>query len=660
MTTPPPQGSNSDRELRGDRAEEPTDQWERSADPVSDRLDFHEAVLDSIPELVFVFDEADSLVWGNRGALARTGYSAQTLRGRGPADLFENDDARVVREALDRVRGGEGPASVDVTLVPKEGNLIPCEFTARALWGESTDQPGHVIGVGRAASAVDARAQKLRRERDRLEALYSGFPSPVVHYEVREGEALVRGVNEAFEEVFGLSEAGIMGRNLDALITPDGQARQAEVLNQRAVEKGSVQAEVVRETAEGLRYFRLTSVLFSGGEQPEGYAIYTDITEQKEREQTLREEQDALRAMYRITADQEASFGEKMQQLIDLGREHLGLPYGFLTEITEDTQHIVRASGGHPQLQPGETCPLSESYCRETIQESLLSVQNASEEGWADDPAYETFSLEAYIGAQILVEGELYGTLCFASTEPREDPLTEREQTFVELMTQWASYELEQRRATEQLQRQNEQLDSFASLVTHDLRNPLNVAKGRLELAKKEEDSRHLASLGRALVRMNEIIDDVLALTWGGQSLGGDDLDECDLARVAEDCWDHVEMSEATLEIEDAPIIRADEGRLQRLLENLFRNSVEHGKETVTVWVGKLDDGFFVEDDGLGIPEDKHDEVFEPGYSSEEEGTGLGLNIVKTIAKAHGWTLSITDGRKGGARFEIQGVGMVN
>jgi PAS domain S-box-containing protein len=133
----------------------------------------------------------------------------------------------------------------------------------------------------------------------------------VVHYRVQDGKAIVQGVNVAFEEVFGVSEEALTGQDLDVLIAPDEQAGQTETLTQRAVEEGSVQAEVVRETEDESRHFRLNSVLLSRGEQPEGYAIYTDVTEQKEREQTLRDEQKALRSMYRITADQEASFEEK-------------------------------------------------------------------------------------------------------------------------------------------------------------------------------------------------------------------------------------------------------------------------------------------------------------------------------------------------------------
>ncbi|MFB6098496.1 MAG: ATP-binding protein, partial [Salinibacter sp.] len=449
--------------------------------------------------------------------------------------------------------------------------------------------------------------------------------------------------------------------NLDDLIAPDHRARQAEVLTRRALQEGSVQAEVVRETDEGPHYFRLNSVLFSGDGQPEGYAIYTDITEQKEREQTLRDEQEALREMYRITADQESSFREKIQRLIELGCAYLALPYGFLTRIAEQTQHIVQASGDHPLLQAGEVCPLSESYCRKTIQEeSLLAVQNAPAEGWEKDPAYETFRLGAYVGSKILVSGELYGTFCFAGPAPRKEAFTERERTFVELMSRWASYELEQRHATEELERKNERLDSFASVLSHDLRNPLNVAKGRLELAREKEEWEHLAAVDRALDRMDEIIDDVLALTWGGQDLDSDDLESCNLARLSEECWEHVDMAQAALRTGEGPVVKADKGRLQRLLENLFRNAVEHGEDAVTVRVGPLDDGFYVEDDGPGIPEEQREKVFEAGYSSDKEGTGLGLNIVQTIAASHGWDLFLAEGEEGGARFEFRNVEMDN
>jgi PAS domain S-box-containing protein len=245
-------------------------------------------VLDTVPGLVFVFDEGDGIVWGNRRLQEKTGYTPATLRGMEPAQLFGDADAKAVRHALQAVRRGSTPVTVRVTLLTNGGRTIPCEFTGRCL-PEGAGQAGGVVGTGRELSVLEERERELRRERDRLSALYAGLPSPVVHYRVKNGAALVQGVNTAFEEVFGFSEADILGEDLDGFIAPEDQVRQAETLTREAVEEGIVQAEVVRETEGGRHYFRLDSVLFSGGDRPEGYAIYTDVTEQKEREQTLRD-----------------------------------------------------------------------------------------------------------------------------------------------------------------------------------------------------------------------------------------------------------------------------------------------------------------------------------------------------------------------------------
>jgi light-regulated signal transduction histidine kinase (bacteriophytochrome) len=72
--------------------------------------------------------------------------------------------------------------------------------------------------------------------------------------------------------------------------------------------------------------------------------------------------------------------------------------------------------------------------------------------------------------------------------------------------------------------------------------------------------------------------------------------------------------------------------------------------------VGRLADdrGFYLEDDGPGVPAEDRDEVFSYGYSTDNSGTGFGLAIVRTIVEAHGWDVSLADRDAGGARFEIR------
>ena len=156
---------------------------------------------------------------------------------------------------------------------------------------------------------------------------------------------------------------------------------------------------------------------------------------------------------------------------------------------------------------------------------------------------------------------------------------------------------------------------------------------------------------------MDTLIDDVLLLSRSDNAIG--DRSAVGLADIAGDCWKTVPTEASTLRTATDRTVRADETRLKQLLENLFRNAIEHGGEDVTVTVGSLDAGFYVADDGSGVPAADHERIFEDGYSSTQAGTGLGLSIVAEIADAHGWTVDVTDGADGGARFEITGVELV-
>ena len=229
----------------------------------------------------------------------------------------------------------------------------------------------------------------------------------------------------------------------------------------------------------------------------------------------------------------------------------------------------------------------------------------------------------------------------------------------------------ERKQRERELERTNERLDEFASIVSHDLRNPLSVADGRLQLAREECDSDHLDHVSRAHERMTTLTEDLLTLAR--ESDATTEPEAIALGELAETSWKNVSTDDADLVVESDSVVRADRSHAKQLFENLFRNSVEHGStgprsqardsgehdgSAVTVTVGDLADrsGFFVEDDGPGIPAPERDRVFESGYSARETGTGFGLPIVESVASAHGWEVTLAEGDEGGARFEITGV----
>ncbi|GAA0527154.1 hypothetical protein GCM10008992_29680 [Halorubrum aquaticum] len=238
------------------------------------------------------------------------------------------------------------------------------------------------------------------------------------------------------------------------------------------------------------------------------------------------------------------------------------------------------------------------------------------------------------------------------------------------------------------LEQQRERLEEFASVVSHDLRNPLSVAVGNLELARDfdgDEANERIDRVHDALDRMDELISDLLSLAREGRSVEA--TAETDLRAVVDRAWATIgRTANAELVVEEPlPRVECDRNRLRQALENLFRNAIEHGSDGeidedatpvgddadrpddatadrrvgsdgVRVFVGRTDDGFYVADDGPGIPEDDREDVFEPGHTTAEEGTGFGLAIVERIAEAHGWSVSVAESRAGGARFEFAGV----
>ncbi|MGQ3412431.1 PAS domain S-box protein [Natrinema sp. LN54] len=217
----------------------------------------------------------------------------------------------------------------------------------------------------------------------------------------------------------------------------------------------------------------------------------------------------------------------------------------------------------------------------------------------------------------------------------------------------------ERKRRERQLRERNERLDAFARIVSHDLRNPLSVAQGYLDLFEESGNPEHAEKTREGLDRMESIIEDVLAIAREGE--WATDTDPADLESTARAAWKHVSTDAATLSVAGTTTLEADRSRLLRLLENCFRNSIEHGETTETVRVGPLEAdgsganrGFFVEDDGEGLPETLRGELFDPSVSSSAEGLGIGLWIVREVATGHGWSVDATESDGGGARFEFE------
>jgi PAS domain S-box-containing protein len=385
-----------------------------------------------------------------------------------------------------------------------------------------------------------------------------------------------------------------------------------------------------------------------------------DVTERQDRKRRLRKRERQVTRLHEATRELLAS--ESTEEVAATASrtavDVLDLPLNgihFYDETVEGLRPVAVSDGSRELL--GEVPVLDEGIAWKAFQAGEMRRYD----GISD--ADEVYNPDTPIESELHVPLAEHGVFVISSTETGAFEETDVELARILAANTEAALERidsEQRLRTREgeLQQQNERLEEFASIVSHDLRNPLNVAQVRTELLGEERDSEHLNSLEQALDRMEELVSDTLTLARQGDIVA--ETEPISLADLVGQCWRSVASEGAAIEVEEGVTIRGDRSRLQHVFENLFRNALEHGGEDVTVRVGRAgDDGIYVEDDGSGIPEGKRENVFDPGHTSAEDGTGFGLTIVRRIAEAHGWEVESVAGTDGGARFEFSGVEVV-
>jgi len=192
--------------------------------------------------------------------------------------------------------------------------------------------------------------------------------------------------------------------------------------------------------------------------------------------------------------------------------------------------------------------------------------------------------------------------------------------------------------------------ESMFRSFAHDVKNPLNVISGRMELL--DVDETHGDAIMRSLGRVESLTNELAAVAAFCGPLP--ETESVPLDEVAPPVWAGLTTASATLEVRTDRTIEANRDYLEALLARLFDNAIVHGGEDVTVVVGATEDGFYVADDGPGIDADQREDVFEQGYGTTREGEGYGLFVAACIADAHGWSLTATESEAGGARFNVR------
>jgi len=458
------------------------------------------------------------------------------------------------------------------------------------------------------------RAQTNYRE------LFEKTPVGLTIHDPTTGEII--DANHAFGDLLGYTPSELEGEHPGDL-APDGSPfdrEQADQLMESALETGSERFEWRDRTKDGDAIWvevTLTRTTIDGRQRV--LAVVQGITEDKTRKTTLERERERFRALFEA------------------------LPEAVTHVVFEDGDPVVRDV--NPAFEEVFGYDRSDVIGK-SINEVVVPDEKRSEADMIDEKIQDGEVIRREIQRQT-ANGERHFLFTTAYVGGPDG-----DECF------GIAFDITERKNSEQaLERQNEQLEAFTSVVSHDLRNPLSVAEGHLELARNEHESEHLDAVNSAHERMRELIEDLLSIAQTDEM--ETETEPIEVTEVAENCWRNVVTANATLVVDTERTIEAEPSYFQQLLENLIRNATEHGGSAVTVTIGDTDGGFFVADDGSGIPPDDRDNLFEMGYSGSENTTGIGLSIVERVVDRHGWDVTVTESELGGARFEITGVEIV-
>jgi len=539
------------------------------------------------------------------------------------------------------------------------------EFEAENRTAE--DEPIYVDGVIRPVTDEEGTVRSLlvsarditdRKETEQQLQAYIDNASDILGV-VSEG-GVFKELSRSVERVTGYEPAELVGDSVFEYVHPEDRQHVIEKFTemQDIPEERTARVEYRFEQPDGSWLWLESASKNKIDPHLDGFVITSrEITERKQQEQALREQNRKITALHTVATEIEAceSPGDVYTTVVDAAEEILQLDIAIADAAVGDTlvPRAVSSNVSAEQYYDRTPVDAEDNFAAQGYRtgESIL-VQDIRNH---DDISPATEEFRSVLTVPIGDHG------VFQTVDKKPGVFDETDRELTELLLSRAEARLDQleteqqlREQTEKLSRQNERLEEFTSVVSHDLRNPLNLAVTSLELARDECDSEHLDTVERGHEQMDTLIENLLTLATEGETVSGSDT--VDLAAVSRDCWETVATDSATLHVDFEGSVQAKRSRLRQLLTNLFRNAIEHAGSDVTVRVGELDDGFYIEDDGPGIPTEQRDRVFENGYTTAEDGTGFGLSIVDDVIADHDWEIDISDGTDGGARFEIRNV----
>ena len=482
-----------------------------------------------------------------------------------------------------------------------------------------------------------------------------------------------------------------IGQSIDwNALVPDMSSRKALFL-ERALD-GTKSTEEVKFEIEGeiLVFENSASPIYDGHEEVIGVSVFSrDITERfNERTETDRY-QSGLQLLNDL-ASESLPMADVFASALQRVSQYLGLPLGIISKV-EGKRYIVKhfhSESAAFDLRKEQVLDLDKTYCQLLVSEGEVTMlENVGNSVHHKHPCYLDLKLEAYMGALVHVEGEIYGTVNFSSPVAAKRKFSDYDKQFMKLLANWIGSVLTKEKAYRFLELEKERAEeasvakaNFLSMMSHEVRTPLNGIIGTTHLLQKRNPSkdqlRHLNILQKSSAHLQTIVTDILdfaKIEEGKILLENAEFNLHELVegiRLNYETQIEEKRIELILDYDEALSANywGDQVRISQVLHNLMSNAIkftEVGSITFrckrTDKVNKFDHLLFeVEDTGIGIPPEHMESIFGVFSQADDSitrkfgGSGLGLSITKKLLELMGGEIEVESEVDAGTTFRFQ------